>query len=64
MKRIWVVPRTSLQLVLLERGSHISVTYDGFVAEDFADGHIVLTVITMGRMISAETKGVQQRFES
>ena len=40
--KICVFASTTLQLLLLERGSHTPVTHDGFTARGFADGHIVL----------------------
>ena len=51
-------PGQTLQLALLERGSHTAVTHGG------SEHKQMLLVITMGRMISEETKGVQQRLES
>ena len=47
--KICVVASTTLQLLLLERGSHTPVTHDGFTARGFADGHIVLIGNHYGR---------------
>ena len=40
--KICVVASTTFLFLLLEKGSHIPVTHDGFTAQGFADGHIVL----------------------
>lgn len=47
--KICVVASTTLQLLLLERGSHTPVTHDGFTVQGFADGHIVLIGNHYGR---------------
>ena len=58
--KICVFANTTFLFLLLEKGSHIPVTHDGFTAQSFADGHIVLIGNQYDRKISG-AKDAQQR---